>query len=74
MGKKALFLSFLIVSCLVPVFSQECLKFLKMEEPEAALQGKNRLRVGVPQVEAILDGFGLPEFSGRVEIADSQTG
>ena len=74
MGKKSLFLSLLVASCLVPVFSQECLKFLKMEEPEAALKGKNCLLVGVPQVEAILGSFGLPEFSGTIEIADSQTG
>jgi hypothetical protein len=74
MGKKTLFLSFVVVFCLRPVFSQECLKFLRMEEPEAELKGKNRLLVGVPQVEAILGGFALPEFSGKVEIADSQTG
>ena len=37
-------------------------------------EGKNRLLVGPAQVEDILRGFGLPEFAGTIEIADSQTG
>lgn len=74
MGKKILFTVLTVVFCLAPVFSQERLKYLKMEEPDESLKGKNRLLVGLAQVEDILRGFGLPEFAGTIEIADSQTG
>jgi hypothetical protein len=74
MEKKILFAVITVILCLAPVFSQECLKYLKMEEPDESLKGKNRLLVGLAQVEDILRGFGLPEFAGTIEIADSQTG
>lgn len=55
-----------------PSPAEEPLKLLKIEEPPAAVKGKNTLVVNVKNAEAIIGDFKLKEqeFSGFIELAD----